>query len=839
MSIVGTNSKSIEEFYLEALSVETGVSVALLQKNVSMLWTPDEERVATALGWVDKKGKASKLPFQARGFLWQGIDPFTGDACNKSIQFRPLNPRLDSKEKEIKYESVKVKDSDNFRSEPFFCQMENPDYWLDVLNNPVIPIYVTEGIKKAIHLNYHGYHAISIAGIWNFQKKGVLNETLTKFLTSSRTVYFCADVDWREKDGVRAAIERFCDLVTACECKVLLPQWNKEFKGIDDYGVKFGAIALSEAFQSALSFDEWKALCAEEKLRLKAFDTQFESSIPGGLVFRGVKENENKKLVPWERSIGNHIRGVAWVDSPEQAELSVLLEFKSIRGETRYLTMPRSGLIGDCSDLLRALMGMGYHYDHDNQKLLLKYLRELILTTSASFTKVSRAGWHENSFVREGRTYGDRLIRLGEIAPGKERDYTKGTHEEWVKNIAKYCRGNSRLTLAMLMPLAATLLEPMGIESGGIHFFGQTSSGKTTSARVAASVMGEPDREIKSWRTTSNAIEKTATNANHQCLILDEISQASPKDVGGIVYTLGNDQGKSRMTKTLESREPLYWRILYLSTGEYAFLAFMEKGGDAAKGGQEVRAVDIPADTEKGYGIFDVIHGFASPQFLADHLKDRCNSHYGTAFDLFLNQLVKEKSPEFTEQLKSRHKVVCQQLTPTGSTEAIGRVARRFALLQVAGELASDWCVIPHTHEEVSWAIAQCFNSWIKYRGGEGNMELQRATEHVKTVFAQTKGTTRIVPKADFAKGLVSNPKGILAIRDGDEGTFAADYYVLPEVFNAEFCRDIDSRALVAELQRLGMMESPDEKGRSQKTIRLGKETSKAYIFRPFWLETD
>jgi hypothetical protein len=156
MSIVGTSGKSTGEVYLEALSVETGVSVALLQKNVSMLWTPDEERVATALGWVDKKGKARKLPFQAKGYLWQGIDPFTGDACNKSTQFKPLNPRLDSKGKEIKYESVKVKDSDDFRSEPFFCQMENPDHWLDVLNNPAIPIYVTEGIKKATHLNYHG-----------------------------------------------------------------------------------------------------------------------------------------------------------------------------------------------------------------------------------------------------------------------------------------------------------------------------------------------------------------------------------------------------------------------------------------------------------------------------------------------------------------------------------------------------------------------------------------------------------------------------------------------------------------------------------------------------------
>jgi uncharacterized protein (DUF927 family) len=839
MSILGTPSKSIEEFYFEALSLETGVPESLLRKNVSILCKPDEERVAKALGWVDKKGKPSGLPCEARGYLWQGIDPFTGDACNKSTQFKPFNSRRDSKGKEIKYESVKVdKKKDDFGSEAFFCQVDVPDYWLNILNNPAIPIVVTEGIKKAIHLNFHGYHAISISGIWNFQKDNILNSTLIKFFASGRTVYFCADMDWQEKDGVRAAVERFCDLVSACGCKVLLPQWNKEFKGIDDYGVKFGAIALSEVFQDALSVDDWMALCAEKHLKIKEFDTKFESSIPDGLTQSGYKKGE-KEFIPWKKSIGNHIRGVAWVDSPEQEELSVLLEFESIRSEIRYLTMPRSGLIGDCNDLLRALMGMGYYYDHDNQKLLLKYLRELILSTSASFTKVTRAGWHENSFVREGKTYGNPLIRLGEIVPGKERDYTKGTHEEWVKNIAEYCRGNSRLTLAMLMPLAATLLEPMGIESGGIHFFGQTSSGKTTSARVAASVMGEPDREIKSWRTTSNAIEKTATNANHQCLILDEISQASPKDVGGIVYTLGNDQGKSRMTKTLESREPLYWRILYLSTGEYAFLAFMEKGGDAAKGGQEVRAVDIPADTEKGYGIFDVIHGFASPQSLADHLKDRCNLHYGTAFDLFLNQLAKEKSPEFTEQLKSRHKVVCQQLTPTGSTEAIGRVARRFALLQVAGELASDWCVIPHTHEEVSWAIAQCFNSWIKCRGGEGNMELQRATEHVKTVFAQSQGTNRIVSKAEFVKGSVSNPKGILAIRDGDEDTFAADYYVLPEVFNAELCRDIDSRALVAELQRLGMMESPDEKGRSQKTIRLGKETRKAYVFRPFWLETD
>ena len=53
--------------------------------------------------------------------------------------------------------------------------------------------------------------------------------------------------------------------------------------------------------------------------------------------------------------------------------------------------------------------------------------------------------------------------------------------------VAAAALGNSRLILAISTALAPPLLGLCGFEPGGVHLRGQSSTGKTTSLRVAAS----------------------------------------------------------------------------------------------------------------------------------------------------------------------------------------------------------------------------------------------------------------------------------------------------------------------------------------------------------------
>jgi putative DNA primase/helicase len=75
--------------------------------------------------------------------------------------------------------------------------------------------------------------------------------------------------------------------------------------------------------------------------------------------------------------------------------------------------------------------------------------------------------------------------------------------------VAALCVGNSRLAFAVACAFAGPLLRPAGVESGGFHYRGDSSSGKTTALKVAASVYGGAGY-LQRWRTTDNALEAIA-----------------------------------------------------------------------------------------------------------------------------------------------------------------------------------------------------------------------------------------------------------------------------------------------------------------------------------------
>ena len=88
-----------------------------------------------------------------------------------------------------------------------------------------------------------------------------------------------------------------------------------------------------------------------------------------------------------------------------------------------------------------------------------------------------------------------------------------GTLDEWRAGVAALAQGNSRMVFALCCALAGPAVQPAGIESGGFHFRGDSSVGKTTALKLAASVWGRPSF-MQRWRTTDNALEAIAVQHN-------------------------------------------------------------------------------------------------------------------------------------------------------------------------------------------------------------------------------------------------------------------------------------------------------------------------------------
>src|SRR5690606_6037411 len=131
------------------------------------------------------------------------------------------------------------------------------------------------------------------------------------------------------------------------------------------------------------------------------------------------------------------------------------------------------------------------------------------------------------------------------VERGAEEFGQSGTLEDWQRGIALLALGNPMLILGLSAAIAGPLLERTKPESGGLHFYAESSTGKCTILEAARSVWGG-EAYKRSWRATTNGVEGAAVLFNDCLLVIDETSEAITKDVAAIVYSFGNNIGRMR-----------------------------------------------------------------------------------------------------------------------------------------------------------------------------------------------------------------------------------------------------------------------------------------------------
>ncbi len=229
------------------------------------------------------------------------------------------------------------------------------------------------------------------------------------------------------------------------------------------------------------------------------------------------------------------------------------LAFADPLGHQKNWAMPARMLSADGGEYRATLLNMGLRIATTPRarNLLTQYLQSRTPAEFASCT--DRIGWHGRAFVlpRETITSGDDAERIvfQSDNPIENTFKAKGTPEQWRDRVGVLCVGNSRMVFAVACAFAGPLLRPAGMESGGFHYRGDSSSGKTTALKLAASVYGGASY-LQRWRATDNALEAIAAQHCDGLLILDELAQIDPKTAGECAYMLANEQGKARATRT-------------------------------------------------------------------------------------------------------------------------------------------------------------------------------------------------------------------------------------------------------------------------------------------------
>ena len=525
----------------------------------------------------------------------------------------------------------------------------------------------------------------------------------------------------------------------------------------------------------------------------------------------------------------------AWICSPlhidavtfdgQSNNFGRLLRFKPTVGKWREWAMPMELLAGDGSQLRGELLAMGAELDpYKARQQLPHYLQSE--HPKRRIHCALQVGWCGDSFVLPDAVIGPKsagvIFQSGER--GHEEHTQAGTLAGWKEGIAAKAVGNPLLMLAVSASFAGPLLQRCNSEGGGFHVVGDSSTGKTTVIEAACATWGGPGFK-RSWRATANGMEGAAAMFNDCLLALDEISECDPKEVGAIVYALGNGRGKQRASRSGNARGVTRWRCFVISSGERTIATTMQEGGHRAKAGQSMRLLDIPA--AQSFGAWDTLHGATSPAAFSDALKRAAAQHHGQAGRAFLEKLTFDTA-DYCAELD---KIKALPLFATNSTEGQDkRAAGRFALIGLAGELATQYGVTGWPVGEAVKAAALAFKLWQAGRG-KGNDERRQIADKLRG-FIERHGDARF-SNADYTGD--TQP-----VRDR-AGWWRSNGDGREYLFNAEGMREalkgFDFKRALDVLQELGALPAPGADGKRARFYRVGGMGAKLYPITPEYME--
>ena len=444
------------------------------------------------------------------------------------------------------------------------------------------------------------------------------------------------------------------------------------------------------------------------------------------MYFHGLKENRHGEQKSFDDWLCGPIHAEATTCDEQGKGFGLLLRFMDARGRWKRWAMPMRMLSSDGQELRAELLDMGLRIDPSRHRRLSRWLGSREPKTE--IVAATHTGWHElregRAFVMPHRTIGTERVVFQHEQTHHGAFTQRGTLAAWRDGIGLLCQCNPLMVLAVSAALAGPLLKLTHRQSAGLHLVGDSSSGKSTLLNVAASVWGAPDF-MRTWRATGNGLESVAAEHNDTCVILDEISEADPREIGAIVYSLGNGTGKSRASRTGGARATTRWRVVMLSSGERSVAAHMLEGGKRTKAGQLVRLMDIPA--QRAHGAFDALNGFEGGRALSDHLKTCSGRCYGTLGPAFIERLQLDE-----QDIPARLSAV-QGMAGFEATHGLEqRAATSLALIGLAGELATEYGLTGWARGTAQNAASKAFALW-RANHGQGHTEDQQIIDAVQT----------------------------------------------------------------------------------------------------------
>jgi hypothetical protein len=250
-------------------------------------------------------------------------------------------------------------------------------------------------------------------------------------------------------------------------------------------------------------------------------------------------------------------------------------------------------------------------------------------------------GWVDEEY--EAFVIGDKEIRADRIdhnPPSSSTGHlfhafqTKGNIDNWKESMAFYKRPDMEMHQFMIgLAFGSIFTDFTPINAALLHIFSPESGiGKTTALFAGASVWGDPTKLVLKESDTTNSKMLRAELYNNLFLPMDEVTNATAKDLSDFVYQYTSGTQKNRMTASANGErhrgEP--WKQIGVSTGNASIMEKMSSYKALPKG-EAMRILEVRAKPVEGLSKTET-----------DALSASLQNNYGHAYIPYLQYIMND-----------------------------------------------------------------------------------------------------------------------------------------------------------------------------------------------------
>lgn len=543
------------------------------------------------------------------------VFPFLAPGQEKPLlcRLRPDRPRQGPRSRSGKRKLVKYEQPAGTGTLPYFPPRSRTEGRYQDRSAAVL---WTEGEKKTLLLDQLGYAVVGAVGVSCFHDASHRQEhdayrlhalLREHVLLAGRDHRIVFDADATSNDSVMIAARRLAGMLLAegaasVRLVQIPPSDDEPKRGIDDFFVRHGEEATRELLERSGLVELEPLPIDDPHVRVRTLrplrdapvakhlrmPPGYECDRLGGIFQLGEGEGAAPKRV----THGPLLLGRVVIDVHSGEErLEVLFRR---HGAWQKVLVDRVALASRAR-IVEDLAPRGAPITSGNAAEVVQWIAELEHVNERQLPRTqcsTRCGWHEAE--------GQRLFVIGEgeaVSARAEADSpdedervatellydarhgrgtivsglgARGKLETQLEALRAAWAADPIAAVTICGALAAPLLKPIGASGFAVHLVGDSSRGKSSMLKIAASVYGNPNSEawVPSWNSTGVGLEVRAHALCDLPLCIDEAGVVEAQQRERAVYMLIGGTGRVRGSRGGGLRDTLNWRTVVLSTGE-------------------------------------------------------------------------------------------------------------------------------------------------------------------------------------------------------------------------------------------------------------------------------